>query len=349
MAGISELKKVDYLWKKIGYGATKTDTNTNKKAPNEAIPSPLLLRGDKTYNQANLIPATLPGSSSGVVTVYPTSNPVECVEQPTVEGNRTWKTNLTDWIPPEFGGTYQVKVYIHTSGDAAGATGGDQVFATGSSNDDEWFFDYQSGVLHFIGDNLPNPGGVPISFTGKSVYISGGRYTGTIGLQNNVANTGDFTFTGNNMSTTSSNADMELGTSGTGQYVFTSDTGVVLPTGTTAERPTAQEGVIRFNTETGQYEVSQDGSTYTNLRTDANAANITKDVFVGDGSTFTFTMSQTPTDENNIVVYVDGVMQEPDQNYTISGTTFSFTPPDDSAAEAPHAGARIVVMHGFAD
>ena len=335
---ITDAKKVDYLWKKIGYGATKTDTNANKLAPNEAIASPLLLRGDRTWNQANLIPAVLPGSSTGVVTVYPTSNPNETTEDLTATAKRTWKTGLTDWIPPEFGSTYQVKVYIHTSGDAAGATGGTQVFATGSGNNDEWFFDYQSGVLHFIGANLPNG----VDFTGKSVYVSGGRYTGTIGLQNNVANTGDFTFSGNTISTSSSNADFELSAAGTGQYVFTSDTGVVLPTGTTAERPTAQEGVIRFNTETSEYEVSKDGSTWTNLRTDSDAADVTKDIFSGDGSTQSFTMSITPTDENNIVVYVDGVMQEPDQNYTISGTTIDF-------GEAAHDGARIVVMHGFAD
>jgi hypothetical protein len=335
---ITDAKKVDYLWKKIGYGATKTDTNANKLAPNEAIASPLLLRGDKTWNQASSIPAVLPGSSSGVVTVYPTSNPNETTADATATANRTWKTGLTDWIPPEFGSTYQVKVYIHTSGDAAGATGGDQVFATGSGNNDEWFFDYQSGVLHFIGANLPNG----VSFTGKSVYISGGRYTGTLGLQNNVADTGDFTFSGNTISTSSSNADFELSAAGTGQYVFTSDTGVVLPTGNTAARPSPQEGVIRFNTETSEYEVSKDGSTWTNLRTDADAADVSKDIFSGDGSTQTFTMSITPTDENTIVVYVDGVMQEPDQNYTITGTTIDF-------GEAAHDGARIVVMHGFAD
>ena len=336
---ITDAKKVDYLWKKIGYGATKTDTNTAKKAPNEAIASPLLLRGDKTWNQANLIPATIPGSSSGVVTVYPTGTPDETTADGTSTANRTWKTGLADWIPPEFGSTYQVKVYIHTASDAGNAAGsGDQVFATGSGNNDEWFFDYQSGVLHFIGANLPNG----ISFTGKSVYISGARYSGTLGLHNNVADTGDFGFSGNKMSTGSSNANMEFDTAGTGQYVFSADTGIVLPTGTTAQRPTAQEGVIRFNTETGRYEVSQDGSTYTNLRTDYDADNITKDIFAGDGSTQSFTMSITPAGVENIIVYVDGVMQEPTQNYTISGTTIDF-------GEAAHAGARISVLHGFAD
>ncbi len=212
------------------------------------------------------------------------------------------------------------------------------MFAGGSGNNDEYFFDYQSGVVHFIGTNLPNG----INFSGKTVYVSGARYTGTIGLQNNVSDTGDFEFSGNTMSTGSSNADMELGTSGTGQYVFTADTGIVLPTGNTAARPSAQEGVLRFNTQTAEYEVSKDGSTWTNLRTDTDAANVTKDIFAGDGSTTTFTMTIAPTDENTIVVYVDGVMQEPDQNYTLSNTTIDF-------GDAAHAGARIVVMHGFAD
>ena len=336
---IADAKKVDYLWKKIGYGATKTDTNANKAAPNEAIASPLLLRGDKTWNQANLIPTTMPGSSSGVVTVYGTGAPDETSNDATASTNRSWKTGLTDWIPPEFGATYGVKVYIHDTGSAsAAAASGTRVFAGGSGNNDEYFFDYQSGVVHFIGTNLPNG----VNFSGKTVYVSGARYTGTIGLQNNVSDTGDFEFSGNTMSTGSSNADMELDTSGTGQYVFTADTGVVLPTGNTAARPSAQEGVLRFNTQTAEYEVSKDGSTWTNLRTDTDAGDVTKDIFAGDGSTTTFTMTIAPTDENTIVVYVDGVMQEPDQNYTLSNTTIDF-------GDAAHAGARIVVMHGFAD
>ncbi len=336
---ITDAKKVDYLWKKVGYGATKTDTNDAKKAPNEAIASPLLLRGDKVWNQASLIPATKPGSSAGVVTCYNTSSPQETTNDGTAAANRTWKTGVTDWIPPEFGSTYQVKIYIHTSSDAGNAaSGGDQVFATGSGNNDEWFFDYQSGVVHFIGANLPNG----ISFTGKSVYVSGARYTGTLGLQNfDTASTGDITFTGSTISAPS-NADMTFDNSGTGGYIFEGTTSLTLPKGTTAQRPTAEEGVIRFNTTTGRYEVSQDGSTYTSLRTDADADSITKDIFTGDGSTQSFTMSITPSGVENIVVYIDGVMQEPTQNYTISGTTIDF-------GEAAHIGARISVLHGFAD
>jgi hypothetical protein len=53
---ITDGQKVDYLFKKLGYGATKTDTNANKLAANEAIPSPLLIRGDKVWQQASSIP-----------------------------------------------------------------------------------------------------------------------------------------------------------------------------------------------------------------------------------------------------------------------------------------------------
>ena len=239
-------------------------------------------------------------------------------------------------------GSYQVIVYLHTSSNAASAAAsGDRFYATGGFNsgtNDEWFFDYQSGVLHFIGTNLPNP-----SFTGKSIYVSGARYTGTIGVASLTADTGNFTFTGSTIEQDVTNADFTFGSSGTGKYIFNSPTAIQVPTGNTAERPTADVGVMRFNTDSSKYEVSQDGSTWTNLKTDQTEQDITKDVITGDGSTTSFaTMTKSPTDAKNIIVYMDGVMQEATQNYTISGNTLTF-------GEAPHASARIVVMHGFAE
>jgi hypothetical protein len=185
---ISDSQKLDYLWKKLGYGFSKTDTLDNKLATNESIASPLLLRGDNVWSQSDQIPSTIPGSSNDIVVVYPTSNPVECSPDITATANRTWKTGIIDWIPPEIGATYLVKVYIHTSGDASNAaSSGDQVSPQGSggSNDDQWFFDYQSGLLNFIGTNLPNG----INFTGKSVYISGARYIGQKGVVSTGAGT----------------------------------------------------------------------------------------------------------------------------------------------------------------
>lgn len=194
---ITDTQKVDYLWKKIGYGRAKTDVNSIKNATNESISSPLLLRGEEVWAESYLIPSSIPGSSTNEVTVYPTSSPVECTADITASTNRTWKTGTVDWIPPEIGSTYLIKVYLHTAGDAANAaSSGTQVFGAGSGNNDEWFFDYKSGVLNFIGTNLPS------GISGKSVYISGAVYTGIKGVPvpgaavtfTNVSATGIATF-----------------------------------------------------------------------------------------------------------------------------------------------------------
>lgn len=311
---ITDTQKVDYLWKKLGYAATKSDTNAAKKAPNEAISSPLQLRADKVMKDAGSIPGIQPSSSTGVVVVYPTSGPIELTADGTSAANRTWKTNTTDWVSPEFGSTYQVKVYIHTSSDAGNAaSGGDQVFATGSGNDDEWFFDYQSGVLHFIGTNLPNG----ISFSGKSVYIAGARYSGTFGVG---GDTGAFTFTDNRLQTTVSNEEIILEPAGTGYVAIDANSGLVVPVGTTGQRPGGQTGMIRFNTTENKLEV-YNGSAWVSV----GATNtVSKDDFAGDNSTTAFTLGQSAT-TNSVLVTLNGTVQEATNAYSVSGTTLTFT------------------------
>ena len=124
-------------------------------------------------------------------------------------------------------------------------------------------------------------------------------------------------------------------------------TGMRLPTGTTAQRPPIYSGVIRYNTTTGLYEGSTDGSTWSAFAMAGNAETLTKDVFTGNGgATYNFSNITDPTsgDGNNgalgLIVYIDNVLQEPTQNYTISPTAITF----DSNV---HSGARIVVIQGF--
>ena len=327
---VTDAQKVDFLLKKLGYGLTKTDTNANKKAPNEAIASPLLLRADKVWTQASSIPTVLPGSSSGVVTVHPTGTPIECVLDATATTNRTWKTQQINWIPPEIGSTYQVKVYVHTSGNVGtAAASGTQVFATGSGNNDEWFFDYQSGVLHYIGANLPNG----VSFTGKSVYVSGGRYTGTFGVD--TTNIESFTFADNRIQTTITNEEIIIEPAGTGYVVIDTVSGLILPIGTTAQRPTGQRGMLRFNSTVSKTEVYS-GSGWEALSV---ASTISLDEFDGDNATTAFTLSQTST-VAAAIISINGTIQEVTNAYGISGTTLTFT-------EAPKTGDKIQVRNFF--
>ena len=186
---VSDSSKVDLLYKKL-FGVTKTDTSTNKGAGNESIASPALIRGDKVWTESASIPATA-ADVTNIVQSYLTTSRIECTADTTATPISsvypTWKTNLTNWIPPEFGSTYFVKVYAETAGNA-NPTNGTALSDSGAGNAGEWFFDYQSGVLNFIG------GTIPAALTSsKVIYITGYRYIGSVGVTAqptaNVANT----------------------------------------------------------------------------------------------------------------------------------------------------------------
>ena len=317
---ITDNQKIDYLFKKIGYGATKTDTNANKLAPNEAIPSPLLIRGDRVWKESSSIPGVKPGSTSGVVQVYTGATSVETTEDNTATTSRSWKTGLTGWIPPQFGSTYLVNVYIHTSDDAANSNSiSNRVFVTGSGNNDEWFFDYESGVLNFIGTSLPNGK----SFSGKSVYIEGARYVGTYGVGSSDVDIGDLLFTDTTITTSTTNSNIVLDPSGTGIIDMATPFALQLPKGTTSQRPgSPAAGYLRFNTTNGNVE-TYTGSAWA-IVGDPDTSTVHVDSFSGNNSTTAFTMGGSAS-TNQLIVTLNGVVQKPTTVYTASGTTLTFT------------------------
>ena len=107
-------QKVDLLYKQA-FGVTKTDTEANKSPSNEAIASPLLIRGDTQWTQSDQIPGVA-AATAGIVQAYTGTGAAECTADNTtvpVSGvYPTWKTGLTYWIPAEFGATYSVSVYV---------------------------------------------------------------------------------------------------------------------------------------------------------------------------------------------------------------------------------------------
>ena len=232
---ISDTQKLDYLWKKIGYGVAKTDTDTAKKAYEETISSPLLLRGDRIWQQSASIPASKPSTTTGVVQVYKDgvgswTATVECTEDLTSADNKTWKTNLTDWISVEFGSTYLVEVYIDSSGSTTAQTTGTKIFSAGSGNNDEWYFDCQSGVLNFIGSTLPTA--IASGVTGKSIYVSGARYVGLFGigttsdLTSTTANLGNLNITDITISSVNTNSNIVVDPNGSGNIQLSANTSV---------------------------------------------------------------------------------------------------------------------------
>ncbi len=224
---VSQSQIVDLLYKEA-FGVTKTDTATNKSPSNESIPSPALNRGDTVWTQSDQIPGTA-AATAGIVQAYVGVDAVECsADNTTVPIGGiypTWLTNLTYWIPTEFGSTYNVQVWVDSPGVADPTATGTQIFADGSGGTGQYYYNYQSGVLNFIGETIP------ASLTsGKVLYIVGYRYIGLVGVTNLPDDTqiGNLSFTGANISSTETNANINLTPNGTG--VLTSSANVYAPT-----------------------------------------------------------------------------------------------------------------------
>jgi hypothetical protein len=114
--------------------------------------------------------------------------------------------------------------------------------------------------------------------------------------------------------------------------------GVVLPTGSSSQRPTSPAfGLIRYNTDSGLIEYF-DGSQFLSLS--AGGITYTVDNFTGDGSTTVFNMSSAPANAQQITVFVGSIYQIPTTNYTVDGRSVDIT-----FTSAPPNGISINVIH----
>ena len=180
------------------------------------------------------------------------------------------------------------------------------------------------------------------------IYGSSGEVAGTLSTaaQANITSlgtltaltggTGDFNWDSNTLVVDSSTNRVGIGNASPDVSLdigsFTD--AMHLPVGTTAQRPTGAAGYFRYNSTTGKFEGFTDewgsigGGSGTNMDTN---------IYAGDGSDTTFTLSNAPDDENNLMVFIDGVFQA-QNTYSVSGTTLTF-------ATAPANGRVITVYH----
>ena len=108
---------------------------------------------------------------------------------------------------------------------------------------------------------------------------------------------------------------------------------VHVPVGTTAQRPgSPAAGYFRYNSTTGEFE----GYTTSWGSIGGGSGSFSTNIYAGDGSDTTFTLSSAPSSENNLMVFIDGVFQAHD-SYSVSGTTLTFS-------EAP-ANGRVITAY----
>ena len=320
---ISDSQKVDLLFKKVGYGVAKTDTSTNKSPANEANASPMVSPGTTIYQQDYAISnvTTLPTSNSSVITVYRDSltSTVQCTKLPTTSANVSWSTGLTDWIPVQYGTGYQVKLYAGPAGSST-PQNYTNLPADGSGNNDSWYFDYQSGIVNFADTNVPTAA----SSGGNVVYAVGARYTGLKGITS-FANLSVQTLSvsGNITANVIGNVTGNIFADSISPYtltstMFTGTAGIVLPTGTTGNRPAGSTaGQLRFNTDLSTIEF------YTGSGWMPVTNSITDQQITPDGVSLSFTLNQASTSAGALVS-INGTVQTPGVAYSVSGTTITF-------------------------
>ena len=99
---------------------------------------------------------------------------------------------------------------------------------------------------------------------------------------------GDFSFVGSTISAPS-NADMTFDNSGTGGYIFEGTTSLSLPNGSTAQRPTGSEGMIRYNSSTDAIEGYTTAGGWAQLGATSSTAENTDDTLTGSSTAISTT------------------------------------------------------------
>jgi len=283
---IADSSKVDLLWKKVVFGMTKTDSAAAKSGANETIASPLPVYANQIWAQAANIPSTPPGSTTGVVQFYSGASRIQCVMDSTATLNLTWKTNLTDWVPATFNANYSVKVYV---GDPQ--TTGIQIFP--DTNNEEYVFDYQAGVLTFLNN-------IPSGVSANGIYVVGYRYVGTKGITGAGAGAKSYVvadITARNALTGLTAGDLVFVTDASGiatdagpgeyaQYMWNGSAFVLLSTLDSAGSDARTQSVTLTSASTGTIALSRAGN-------GARIVSCTVDVTTPFDGTFEFTVGDS--------------------------------------------------------
>jgi hypothetical protein len=123
---------------------------------------------------------------------------------------------------------------------------------------------------------------------------------------------GNLTISNTTISSSLANATITLTPTGTGVVSIDTTTGLILPVGNTAQRPSpASTGTTRFNNTTGLIEV------YNGNAWNSTSQSVTNQTLNGDGSTTTFTLNRSTTTAAALVI-LNGITQVPDQSYAMS-------------------------------
>lgn len=135
---------------------------------------------------------------------------------------------------------------------------------------------------------------------------------------NITANLGNITIANTTISPTITPGNITLSTTANSTVIIDITSGLVLPVGNTAQRPSGVTGTVRFNTDSDRAEI------YDGTEWDSLTGNVTAQLVNGDGSTLVFVLDRSSTTAATLVI-INGVVQMPMTAYSVSGNTLTFT------------------------
>lgn len=115
----------------------------------------------------------------------------------------------------------------------------------------------------------------------------------------------------------------------------------IVPNSSYGDAPVS--GLIRFNQSNNRIEFYYNNA-WSQIAKIGSVQLVADSLGPGNGATSSFTMSQSETDPTAVAVFVGGVYQYPGTNYTVSGTTITFTSPPPLGSLTP---TTITVIHNI--
>lgn len=285
------------------------------------------------YVNASVLQSNIATGTAPIIAVSTTriANLNVAVAGNLVNGTSNVIVNLSGNVNVSVGGTSDVLTVTSTGANVSGTSNvsGDASFG--------------SNILTTASTvNIANATTTTLNIGGAATSINLGVSTGQTTLLGNLSVSNNFVTTvsanlanlrvsDKTLSVITSNGNLILQPNGTGITTISSNTAIALPSGTTGDRPgTGVPGMIRYETGSNQLEY-YNGSGWVALVN--SYTTISTDQFNGDGSTKTFTLSQSTTTAG-VIVSINGALQQPSSAYTVSGTGLTFT-------EAPAASDVI--------
>ncbi|USN14963.1 hypothetical protein PAPPERLAPAPP_00360 [Brevundimonas phage vB_BpoS-Papperlapapp] len=193
---IIDSEKIDFLWKKIIFGVSKTASAALKFGSNETIASPSPVLPSTVWQQGDDIPVT--PVENAFIQAYAGAQRIRATVDPTSPANVAWlattthgdvETRAINFIAPTFGSGYAVKVFVGDPNVGPAA----RIFP--DTTDEEWVFDYAAGVLIFTGTipagKTATIGSGAVSVASHGVYFEAYRYIGETGVGSGSGNPDD--------------------------------------------------------------------------------------------------------------------------------------------------------------